>query len=414
MKRKTWLYLAVSASTLAAGLFWAFSPRPIEVEAAPVTQGRFEVTVDEDGRTRLLARYAVSAPLAGRLSRITLREGDAVTEGATLALLTPTMPVLQDERTLRELKARVESAQDNVIRASSRVERAGVALEMAKNEARRSAQLAQDGFIAQTKSESDRLSALATQRELESAAAERRIAAHDLEQAQAAISRVRQTGTGAAAQSGFSVRSPIGGQVLRVSQSSEGVVALGTPLLEVGDTSRLEIVADLLTTDALAARPGSRVYIERWGGPVTLEGRLSRVEPAAFTKVSALGVEEQRVRVVIDVSSPRELWKSLGDGFRVSVRIVTLSQDNALRVPLGAVFPLSADAPAESESASPKSQSYGVFLLDGNRARKVAVDLGARNGTFASIKSGLAVGQSVVIYPPAGLADGKLLKVRTP
>jgi HlyD family secretion protein len=415
MKRKTWFYVVASVLGLTLALAWAFAPRPTDVELAAVTQGRFETTIDEDAKTRLAERFVVSAPLAGRLSRITLREGDAVAADMPVALLTPVLPAMIDERTVRELQARVEGAQDNVLRTSTRIERARVTLEQARNEARRSEQLAQQGFVAPTKLETDRLAALGAQREVESANAERRMAGHELEQAIAALSAMRQPSAGAQAQQrGFAVRAPVAGRVLRVLQTSEATVALGTPLLELGDLGRLEVIADLLTTDALAALPGSRVMIERWGGPVTLEGRVRAVEPAAFTKVSALGVEEQRVRVLIDITSPREQWKALGDGFRVSVRIVTLAQDAAVQVPVSAVFPLPSQAAESANGADAATQSFGVFLLDGGNARQVPVDLGGRNSSNAWVRGGLAVGQSVVVYPPAGLQDGAVVRSRTP
>ncbi len=399
---------------LALAVAWAFAPRPVEVELVPVTQGRFETTIDEDGKTRLADRYVVSAPLAGKLARITLKEGDAVKADMALALLSSVLPAMRDERTLRELQARVESAEDNVQRAETRIARSQVALDQAKNDFRRSEQLAQQGFIAPAKLDTDRLASLGVQREVEAAAAERRIAVHDLEQARAALGATREPSAGAG-QRGFTVRAPSAGRVLRVLQTSEGAVALGAPLFEIGDTHRLEIVAELLTTDAPTARPGSRVMIERWGGPTTLEGRVRSVEPAAFTKVSALGVEEQRVRVLIDITSPQADWQALGDGYRVSVRIVTLAEDKAVQVPVSAVFPLPADAAGSGRNASggpALGPRYAVFLADGGRARQVPVVLGARNGSAAWIRSGLAPGQQVIVYPPAAVQDGVRVKAR--
>ena len=418
MKRKTWFYAVAAVLALALALAWAFAPRAVEVELAPVTQGRFETTIDEDGKTRLSDRYVVSAPLAGRLTRITLKEGDAVAVDAPLAQLSSVLPAMLDERTLRELQARVEGSQDNVARTGSRIARAQVSVDQARNEARRSEQLAKQGFIAPIKLETDRLATLAAQRELEGSAAERRVAEHELEQARAALGAVRQpaatNGPGAAAgQRGFTVRAPAAGRVLRVLQGSEATVTLGTPLLEIGDTQGMEIVAELLTTDALAAQPGSRVLIERWGGPDALEGRVKRMEPAAFTKVSALGVEEQRVRVLIGITSPQEQWKQLGDGFRVSLRIVTLTQDTAVQVPVSAVFPLpNVDpkaAPDDGRAATPKS---AVFVVDAGRARVVPVSVAARNGSMAWLRSGVAPGAQVIVYPPATVRDGARVKAR--
>lgn len=413
MKRKTWFISAVVVAALALLLAWALAPRPVEVELAAVTQGLFETTIDEDGKTRLADRYLVSAPLAGRLARITLKEGDVVEADAPLAQLLPVLPAMLDERSQREVQARVGTAQDNVARAGTRVERAQITVAQVRNDAQRNAQLAQQGFIAPTKLEADRLALQAAQREVDSASAERRMALHDLEQARAALGVVRQ-GPAAAGQGRFTVRAPAAGRVLRVLQTSEMTVALGTPLLEIGDTARLEVVAELLTTDALAASPGSRVMIERWGGPTTLEGRVRSVEPAAFTKVSALGVEEQRVRVVINLVSPQTDWQALGDGYRVSVRIVTLSEEDAVQVPVSAVFPLPASgASGDGAGAGPlPSARHAVFVVDGGRARQVPVQLGGRNGAMAWIRSGLARGTQVIVYPPASVREGVRVAAR--
>jgi len=198
------------------------------------------------------------------------------------------------------------------------------------------------------------------------------------------------------------MRSPVAGQVLRVVQRSEGTVALATPLVEVGNTDQLEVVAELLTGDALRAKPGTPVRIERWGGPTLLEGRVRRVEPAAFTKISALGVEEQRVNVVIDITSAREQWRALGDGFRVGVRLVVLAEDKALQVPASAVFPL------------PEGDDRGMaaFVVDAGRARLTPLTLAARNGSAAWVTQGLAPGAKVIVYPPSAVRDGVRVRER--
>ncbi len=433
MERKTWLIGGGVALALALAVGWAFAPRPLEVELAAVTTGPFETTIDEDGKTRLADRYVVSAPLAGKLARITLKEGDAVAVGTPLALLTAVLPAMLDERTRLELRARVEAAQDNVARATSRTARAQVSLDLAQNEVKRSEKLVQQGFIAPIKVETDRLATVGAQREVEGAAAERRMAGHELEQSRAAMAVVPSSGVAALNRmgnnadnnadnhaGGFTVRAPSAGRVLRVLQSSEGVVALGTALIEVGDTRRMEVVTELLTTDALAAKAGSRVVIERWGGTGNLEGRVRSVEPAAFTKVSALGVEEQRVRVLIDITSPPTSWQALGDGYRVSVRIVTLSEAKAVQVPVSAVFPLpNASGGSNGSSAStapqaPQPTRFAVFALSEGRARQTPVELGARNGTAAWIRSGVSTGQQVIAYPPATVRDGLRVTARKP
>jgi len=382
----------------AALVGWAFAPRPLDVELATVTHGPFETTLDEDGRTRLAERYGVSAPLAGRLARITLREGDEVKAGDVVARLQPALTPLLDERSLREQRSRVEGAQAGVLQAGKRVEAARVALERARDDLKRSEQLAQQGFIAPTKLTGDRLAVQAAQKELEAADEGAHVARHELEQARVALGLVRAP---AASGGAFELRAPVSGRVLKVHVTSEATVALGTPLIEIGDVSRLEVVAELLTSDALQALPGSAVRIERWGGPVALQGRVRRVEPAAFTKVSALGVEEQRVNVLIDITSAPEQWRSLGDGYRVGLRLVTLANPKALQVPVSAVFPRT-DAPG-----------MATFTVQDGRARLTPVDVGARNGATAWVRSGLAVGVQVIVYPPPAVRDGAHVKARS-
>jgi HlyD family secretion protein len=399
MKRTTLLLSAAGGGLLVALLAWAFAPRPVPVELATAAVGPFETTIDEDARTRLKDRFVVAAPLAGRLVRSTLREGDAVEAGAVVARLRPVLSPLLDTRTIDEQRARLGVAQGGLARARTRVEAAKVALQRARVELARTEQLAPQGFVAATKVDSDRLGAEAARKELDTAVDGERIAVHELALARAALGLVERGTRSPDVE--FELRAPVAGRVLQVHQSSETTVAIGTPLVAIGDIGRLEVVAELLTSDALQARLGSAVRIERWGGPTTLEGRVRRVEPAAFTKVSALGVEEQRVKVVIDLVSPREQWAGLGDGYRVAVRIVTRSEAAVLQVPVSAVFP-------QPGGKAP----HAVFRFDAGRARLAAVQLGARNAGAAWIRSGLDPGDRVIVYPPAGVADGARVRER--
>ena len=394
MKRRTMIVTALAGAALLALLAWAFAPSPVAVELAAVSLGRYEQAIVEDGRTRLRDRYNVNAPLAGRLARITLREGDAVAEGAALALITPVLAPLLDERSRAELVGRRDAAQAGVQRAAVLIEQQRTLLAQARNELQRSEQLAGQGFVAPTKLDADRLALQAAQQALEAAQQTRHVAEHELEVARAAL-QAQQSGASA----GFLLRSPVAGRVLKVAQASETTVALGTALLEIGDTAQLEIVAELLTTDALQAKPGAAVQIDRWGGTGLLQGRLRSVEPAAFTKVSALGVEEQRVKVLIDLSSP--VPPALGDGFRVGVRILSLVQDGAMMVPVSAVFP---------QPGQPGAMA--VFVAESGRARLRAVTLGGRNNSQAWVRSGLSAGQAVIEYPPAAVAEGVRIKSR--
>jgi len=412
MQTKTWMVGGGIVVALAALLAWAFAPRPLPVEVASVVQGRFEAGIEEDAKTRLRDRYAVSAPLAGRLTRIALREGDAVRAGDVVARILPALPALLDERGLREQQARVEAAQAGVQRAGVRAERSRVVLEQARGDLRRSEDLARQGFVAAARLEADRLALDAAQKDAQAAVLEQQAARADLAQARAALDVVRRPEAPGAGRA-FEVRAPVAGRVLRVAQTSEGMVGLGAVLIELGDTAQLEVVAPLLSTDALQVRPGSPVRIERWGGPGVLQGRVRAVEPAAFTKVSALGVEEQRVNVLIDLSSPPAQWAALGDGYRVVARVLTREAEDATLVPVSALFPLPSEgaAPTGAEPAAPR---MAVFVVEAGRARRVPVVLEARGGTHAWVKEGLQAGAQVVVYPPTALTDGGRVRLRAP
>jgi HlyD family secretion protein len=394
-QRKTWVLAAATVAAVAA-LAWTFAPRALEVEVAAVTQGRFEQAIEEDGRTRLKERYTVSAPVASRLARITLREGDPVAAGDTVAVLTPLMSSMVDDRSVREATARLKAATAGIGRATARIERARVAQEEARLELKRTETLAGEGFVSPSKLDTARLAVAAVRREYETAVAEREIAVHEQTQAEAAVTPAE---AGATRGRPLAVRSPVAGVVLKVAQPSEATIPAGAALLDIGDPGRMEVVSELLTADAVQAQPGRRVVIERWGGPPA-EGRVRLVEPAAFTKVSALGIEEQRVNVVIDVPDPPPAWRGMGDGFRVGVRIITASVDQAVLAPVGALFP--------------HAGGFAVYRLDGRKARLQPVDVADRNATVAWVRSGLTPGQSVIVYPAAAVADGRAVKVRAP
>ena len=410
MNRKTLLVIGAAGVALAALLGWAFAPRPLEVEVAEASVGPFETTIDEDARTRLRDLFVVSAPLAGRLQRMVLREGDTVAAGDVVATLMPAFSPLLDERTLREQQAHVGAAEAGLQRALTHIGATRVALEQARTELRRTEQLAQQGFVAPTKIDADRLAAQAAQKEVDTAVDGEHIARHELEQARAALLTVRGAmAVGAKGEAKgstpFALHAPVAGRVLKVHHASETTVALGAPLIEIGDTARLEIVAELLTTDALLAQPGSPVRIERWGGPRVLQGRVRLVEPAAFTKVSALGVEEQRVNVLIDIASPAADWAALGDGYRVGVRIVTRSEASVTRVPVSAVFPLAG-------AVGGNGGGMAVFVVDGGQARLQPVTLAGRNDSLAWVQKGVDAGTRVIVYPPTTLTDGARVKAR--
>jgi HlyD family secretion protein len=390
---RTHLAAAIGAAAALALLAWAFSPRPVEIETAAVTRGRFEQTLEEDGRTRVRDRYTVSAPVAARLGRIQLRVGDPVKAGDAVAVLTPVMSGMVDERSRLEASARWRAADAGVALAAARSERARVAQQEARLELQRTEKLAREGFVAASRLDSARLAQEAAARELEAAQAQRHVA----EQERALAAAALQPATAASGRP-FTLRSPVAGVVLRLPLQSEATIAPGTALLDIGDPQRMEVVAEMLTSDAVLARPGTPAVIERWGGGPVM-AKVQRVEPAGFTKVSALGVEEQRVNVVLDVENVPPEWRGMGDGFRVAVRLIVATADDVLLVPIGALFP-HADG------------GMAAYRVDGGRVRLQPVEVAARSGSVAWVRSGLEAGQTVVVYPPPAIADGKRVKLR--
>lgn len=392
---KTRIWIGAGAVLVLALLAWAFMPASVEIETGTVALGRFERSVQEDGKTRLRERYLVSTPLSGRVARIGLKEGDVVERNQVLATLWPVAPNLLDERTRQEQRERVGAMEASVLRTSANVERAKAALDQALADLKRSETLAQQGFVSPTQNETLRLNVRLRERELESARQEQHAARHALDEARIAI-RQFSKGYEGSPQRTWSIRSPTAGRVLKVTQQSEGVVQAGTPIIELGDPSRLEVVVDLLTEDAAQIRPGTPATLANWGGPELLQARVRLIEPAAFTKVSALGVEEQRVNAVLDIVSPPETWSALGDGFKVDVRIIVQAVDKALKVPVSALFPLGVHS--------------ALFTVEDGRARQRTVQALARNGSEAWIKSDLPPGTEVVIFPPSSMKEGDRVK----
>jgi HlyD family secretion protein len=389
MKTKIWT--GIGTALALALLAWAFMPAAVEVELAAVSEGRFERSVQEDGKTRLRERYVVSTPLTGRVARIDLKQGDSIERNQVLATLWPVSPNLLDERTRQEQRERIGAMEAGVLRVSANVERAKAALEQAVADLKRSETLAQQGFVSPTQNETGRLTVRMRERELESAKQEEHAARHELDQSRIAIRQFTQ-GYEGTPQRNWAIRSPIAGKVLKVNQQSEGVVQAGTPLIELGDPSRLEVVVDLLTEDAAQIKPGTLATLSNWGGPDVLQARVRLVEPAAFTKVSALGVEEQRVNAVLDITSDPKAWQTLGDGFKVDVRVLVQVVEKAIKIPVSALFPLGARS--------------ALFIIEDGRAHQQQVEVLARNGSEAWVKTDLPPGTQVIVYPPTSLKEG--------
>ncbi len=396
MKKKL-LWGAVIALFL-AGLVWAFWPSAMEVEVAQVTQGRFERAVQEDGKTRVRARYVVSTTVAGRLARILLAQGDRVQAGGAVAVVSPAAPALLDARSQAEQAARVGGAQAALAQAQAQVAAAAAALNQSRQDVLRNNALTRQGFVSAAQGESIRLAEQLRGSELAAAQQAEQAARFNLEQARAPLQAYGADGARPGVKGEVTVRSPVAGSVLKVLLQSEGVVQAGAGLVEIGDPGSLEVVVDILTEEAAQVQPGTAVQLLNWGGPGVLQGKVRYVEPAAFTKVSALGVEEQRVNVIADITSPPEVWKGLGDGFKVDVRLLVQVEERAVMVPVSALFPVGARS--------------GVFVLDAGHVRLQEVTVKARNGTQAWVPEGLAVNAQVVVYPDIKLLDGAKVKVR--
>ncbi len=392
-KRSSAIALAGLASIGLA--YWLAMPRPITAEIAVVSAGTLRETVDDEGKTRVRERYVVSAPLAGITERIVLKPGDLIQSGQLIVAIRPNLPALYDARTERELTGRLGAAEAKLQAANASFARALAARDQAEIDLRRAQTLFERGTIAAARREQAELEARLRQRELDLAKAEQHAAEHDVGVAKAALERLRRappSDSASEADAVFEIRAPISGRVIKVNQESAAAVTLGAPLIELADTSDLEIIADLLTQDAVRVRPGAAVRVTGWGSPAPLQGRVRRVEPGAFTKISSLGIEEQRVNVVIDILSAPDERPALGDGFRVEIAIETFVRDGAVKVPLGALFRLRED--------------WTVLAVTDGRAVSRRIVIGRRGTAEAEVLDGLKPGDQVIVYPSDRVSAG--------
>lgn len=394
-----WIKRAFAILTLvglAALIVIALLPKPVAVDVAPVAKGPMRVTVDEDGTTRVKDRYVVSAPLSGALQRLELRPGDAVKQGATLARMVPMAPALLDERSRDSAQARVSGALAAQRQARALSDRARAHQEFVKKDVERQRTLFDKGVTTREALDQAELSDRTAAADVDSAKFGMQVADYEVQVARAALGRLsKQAKPGGEEQ--MMVTSPVDGRVLKVLHQSEGAVQAGTPLVEVGDPKALEIVVDVLTSDAVSVRSGSEASVVEWGG-APLQAWVRTVEPSAFTRVSALGVEEQRVNVVLDPSGPDQAWAPLGDGYRVKAQIVTHQKTDALQVPASAVFR--------------HDEGWAVFRALNGVARLAPVELGLRTQRNVEVVSGLAEGDRVVLHPSDRIRDGVKIEIR--
>lgn len=384
--------LVIAGASVAAVL--ALRPQPVLVDAAKVTRGPLVVAIEESGTTRVKDRFVVSAPVTGSLSRLDLEPGDTVKEGDALAEIAPAQSPLLDERTRAEAEARLGAALSALGQARAQVSRAATARDLAGQELTRARSLAATGSLPQQNLEQYEFAARMRADELASAEFASKVATEEVRVARVALGR----GGARSPHQHVDVLSPVSGRILRVAQKSAGVVQASTPLVEVGDPAALEVVVDLLTTDAVHVKPGTAVVIHGWGGDRALAGRVRRIEPSAYTKPSALGIDEQRVNVLVAITEPREKWGELGDGYRVETRLVLWRGDRVLQVPQGAVFR--------------HGDGWAVFRASGGTAKLTPVAIGHRGERNAEIVSGLSDGDVVAVHPGDRVKDGARIETR--
>ena len=396
IRRLAWWLAGIAI--VAGGVFVAIRPRPVLVDVATVKKDSLEVTVDEDGTTRIRDRYVVSTPLSGDLQRIRYDVGDAVRSNKTVvARMEPTDPSLLDPRTVAQARVHVKSAERKLAAAKAEKKKADTGLSYAEAEMGRARQLRDQDATSDLEFDEKLLFFQYRTEEARVAAIAVEIAEHELELRKAAL-LLTDPDASDDADMELAITAPIDGRILRIYQESSAVLTAGEPLMEIGDPSDLEIVADVLSRDAVRISRADAVYLEQWGGERPLQGRVRLVEPSGFTKMSALGVEEQRVNVIIDLVDPPGDREQLGDNFRVDCRIVVWRSDQALQIPTSALFR--------------NGDQQQVFKVEGDVARLTKVTIGKNNGVAAQVLEGLTTGDVVIVHPSDSLQDGTLIKRR--
>jgi len=398
MRKRRWskvVWWMVGIGFVATLLFVALRPTVIEVDETTVSRGPMAVTIDEEGETRIRHRFVVSAPVSGRLERIDLEPGDPVVAGRTVvARVRAGAPPLLDARSRAEAEAARSAAEASLGRSKAEEQRARAELDLARRDLNRERELDKSGLTTRQAVDA-RETAMRNAEEVAKAATFAvATAASQLQQADA---RLRPDAIAAEGRI-LSVVAPVNGVVLRRLRESAAVVPAGEPLVEIGDPKNLEIVSDLLSTDAVQVRPGAKVHLEQWGGDQPLSAHVRLVEPSGFMKYSALGVEEQRVNVIMDVDDLSKAPPSLGDGFRTGIRIVIWEAEDVVQVPTSALFRTSG--------------GWAVYVTAGDSVNVRAVTLGHRNDETAEVLSGLSPSDTVVAHPPDTLSDGARISRR--
>lgn len=390
MKLYRRIALAAFALLIAGAIVYAYLPRPVQVSVTRVSRGFMDVSVEEDGRTRVRERYVVTAPVPAYAPRLPWDVGDSVRAHETLAMLSPLPPGALDVRTRAQAEARVAQARAALRAAETNADAAQADADFAAREQARLRKLRASGVMSQAALDQAETEAHRAAAMLASARSAIDVARYDLS---AAVAALRFTAGAQAATEKVPLFSPVDGAVLSIEHQDEGAVAAGQPLLTVGNPHSLEVSVDVLSSDAVRLHPGGRVVFTQWGGEAPLKGRVRNVEPVAFTKVSSLGVEEQRVLVIVDFASPEKDWLALGDGYRLEARFIIWESKDALRVPVSALFRSGAD--------------WAVLLVKDGRIMRQPVRLGERGELYGQVLGGLSAGEVVVTYPDDSLKEGE-------
>ncbi|QDV70257.1 Macrolide export protein MacA [Rosistilla carotiformis] len=391
---KTFIWLTMFVALALASAF-TLIPKPVAVEFATATIVPLRVTVQEDGKTRIREKYIVSAPVSGRISRIELDAGDHCDEKTLLAVILPSDPAILDSRARAEANARVLASEAALQRANSSAEQARINHELSESKLERAETLLASRAISQEQYDVVRAESLAAAQAIKTASFDTEIARFELEMAEAAVDQFSDKQKESSAEP-FEIYAPISGRVLRVFEESSTVVAVGTPLLELGDPSNLEIEIDVLSTDAVRIKPGAELMVEHWGGDTPLSGNVRVIEPGAFTKISSLGVEEQRVNIIADFNEPAERIASLGDGYRIEARITVKELSKALQIPNSALFR--------------HQRKWHVLSIVDGKANLQPVQIGLQSESETEITDGLSAGDRVIVYPSDAIRPGTAVK----
>jgi len=378
-------------------LLVGFWPQPILVEVVTVTKAPLTVAIEEDGQTRLIDRYRISAPVAGVASRVEFEVGDAVAKGQTLLNITPLAARILDPRSRAQAVAEIAAAQAALLGAEQQVNAVVASKDLADNELRRLRTLMQRQLVAQDSLDRATADAASQAAALRSAQFNVEVRRYELQARRSTLEYQTLLAEGEAIEPVL-VRAPVAGEVLKIHHECEGPVETGLPLMEIGNPAALEVVVDVLSMDAIKIQTGMRVLFERWGGDAPLEGIVRTVEPVGFTKVSALGVEEQRVWVVVAITSNVDQWQRLGDGYRVEARFILWDEDDVLQLPASSVFRY--------------RDGWAVFVINGGRAQRRPVTIGQRNGLSVQILAGVDSGDRVLDHPSDEVDEGVIVRAR--